>query len=138
MACGFVLTGLCVLAAMHNFGQTWTGYRVRLAIAKFATGYDGCACDDCGPQFLGISGPRRYGCFPPALRVEDRATIWACAAFGTAAVTLAIPLAPSVARRHDPDRCAWCGYDLRGLPGPICPECGQRAEQAAGIEDERT
>lgn len=25
---------------------------------------------------------------------------------------------------HNPDRCASCGYDLRGLPQPPCPECG--------------
>lgn len=24
-------------------------------------------------------------------------------------------------------RCRGCGYDLRGLPGPLCPECGRPA-----------
>ena len=25
-------------------------------------------------------------------------------------------------------RCASCGYDLRGSPGPRCPECGAEVE----------
>ncbi len=29
------------------------------------------------------------------------------------------------------DLCRKCGYDLRGSPGPICPECGtERSRQA--------
>ena len=27
--------------------------------------------------------------------------------------------------KGDPNTCAKCGYDLRGSPGPKCPECGQ-------------
>lgn len=27
-------------------------------------------------------------------------------------------------RRLHPDRCEKCGYDLTGLRGPVCPECG--------------
>gem|GEM_PF-4655967 len=38
--------------------------------------------------------------------------------------------------QRDPFTCAHCGYDLRGLPGPICPECGRRAEGATGPADE--
>lgn len=26
---------------------------------------------------------------------------------------------------RNPEHCANCGYDLRGLPEPRCPECGQ-------------
>lgn len=29
-----------------------------------------------------------------------------------------------VRHRHDPSRCAKCGYSLAGLPGLVCPECG--------------
>lgn len=29
-----------------------------------------------------------------------------------------------MARRQAAGLCEWCGYDLRGSPGSICPECG--------------
>lgn len=29
-----------------------------------------------------------------------------------------------IARRLRSDQCAMCGYDLRGIEGAICPECG--------------
>jgi hypothetical protein len=29
-------------------------------------------------------------------------------------------------RRRAENLCAWCGYDLRGLPEARCPECGTR------------
>lgn len=29
-----------------------------------------------------------------------------------------------IARRLRRDQCAMCGYDLRGIEGAICPECG--------------
>lgn len=30
-----------------------------------------------------------------------------------------------LAQRASPSICHACGYDLRGSPGPICPECGE-------------
>src|SRR5690606_9440248 len=32
-----------------------------------------------------------------------------------------------IIRKHEPtpQHCHHCGYDLRGLPEPRCPECGQ-------------
>lgn len=31
-------------------------------------------------------------------------------------------------------RCATCGYPLRGLPGPCCPECGNPFDPARAAE----
>jgi hypothetical protein len=33
-------------------------------------------------------------------------------------------------RRVRKQHCAKCGYDLRGLSGGVCPECGARVERA--------
>ena len=33
-------------------------------------------------------------------------------------------------------QCAHCGYDLRGLPEPRCPECGAPFVPADGEEKE--
>ncbi len=30
-----------------------------------------------------------------------------------------------------PGACHWCGYDLRGLPSPRCPECGTPFDPAS-------
>jgi hypothetical protein len=32
-------------------------------------------------------------------------------------------------------QCPACGYDLRGAPGPHCPECGITLELRLGIDD---
>ncbi len=136
MVAGLYLAGLCCYAAAYNFSQTYTGYRIRLAIASAVTSYDGCDCDDCRPRYLGISPPRRYGCCPPVLFVEDYAAIWTGAAIVVASCALAIPLVPPLRLQRDPFTCSHCGYDLRGLPGPICPECGQQAEAATEPADE--
>lgn len=37
----------------------------------------------------------------------------------------------SIIRRPDPGSCPRCGYPTRGLPSPICPECGQTIEARA-------
>jgi len=41
---------------------------------------------------------------------------------------LGVILVYSLTRRHDPQSCPRCGYSTRGLPSPICPECGQRID----------
>ena len=33
--------------------------------------------------------------------------------------------------RPGPESCPRCGYPTRGLPSPVCPECGQRIEAHA-------
>ncbi len=34
-------------------------------------------------------------------------------------------------------RCRGCGYDLAGVPGPICPECGRLDRPPARVEPDR-
>ncbi|MDY7110599.1 MAG: hypothetical protein SYC29_18355 [Planctomycetota bacterium] len=34
-------------------------------------------------------------------------------------------------RRTGPGMCRRCGYPTRGLPSPVCPECGRRLDQAS-------
>ncbi len=48
---------------------------------------------------------------------------WACLVFVTWWVTVKFS-AWRYARTHRPGVCTKCGYDLRGLPEPRCPECG--------------
>ncbi len=38
---------------------------------------------------------------------------------------------------RDGPRCQQCGYILKGLPEPRCPECGVRREDRQGVVDER-
>lgn len=40
---------------------------------------------------------------------------------------LALTIVPPPA---DPSLCPTCCYPLKGLPGPICPECGREIEKA--------
>lgn len=37
-----------------------------------------------------------------------------------------VAIAPRAGLIQDDRRCAFCGYDLYGVPSPICPECGNR------------
>lgn len=40
-----------------------------------------------------------------------------------------------VSRRFGPGRCAGCGYDVRGLVGGVCPECGAGADRPVAAND---
>ncbi|MCH9058165.1 MAG: hypothetical protein IIB55_06015 [Planctomycetes bacterium] len=39
-----------------------------------------------------------------------------------------VAIAPRTGLIQGGRRCAFCGYDLYGVPSPICPECGNRWE----------
>ena len=39
-----------------------------------------------------------------------------------------VAIAPRTRLIQGGRRCAFCGYDLYGVPSPICPECGNRWE----------
>jgi xanthosine utilization system XapX-like protein len=44
---------------------------------------------------------------------------------GVVLATIAVPMAWVRSAPHPENRCTSCGYDLRGLRGPRCPECGR-------------
>jgi hypothetical protein len=44
--------------------------------------------------------------------------------FYAGAVLVAFGIIRSVARTHTPGRCAACDYDMAGVGGDVCPECG--------------
>lgn len=72
---------------------------------------------------------------------------WSCPPFGIFGIAISyrllvlvfttlgiIPIAVAgfrVRRRSRRGRCTACGYDLRGSPGGVCPECGQPARTAS-------
>lgn len=115
------------LAAVGNWWGTWQAFQIRLAIAGYLHGgYNGCTCDDCLKGVLGISGPLTYGCFPPSWRAGEWAVADGTAALACVALALVGPvILPGL---RDPSKCRRCGYDIRGLPEPRCPECGERGE----------
>ena len=84
--------------------------------------YSGCQCDDCIRAFGLVSshpGDRRGG------------AAWL---IGTASVTAAVVGLRGLRGASDPDvprradgvaaKCTKCGYDMEGVLGAVCPECG--------------
>jgi hypothetical protein len=70
-----------------------------------------------------------------AADVLVHAAIWMAVFVGIrAAMTNAV-----VGRRRRGGRCLACGYDLRGISGDACPECGreQRTDLAATVPEPR-
>lgn len=114
---------LCIAAALLVLaGSNW--WRTKDAVyfrARF-TGYDGCLCDDCIIG-LGLGPlPPRGGCVAPAPNPGGMAAVQFIAA---TALTAGCFVIPRVRTAPDRERCGACGYDLAGLPRPICPECGR-------------
>ncbi len=42
---------------------------------------------------------------------------------------IGVPAVARRLRRRSPDACTTCGYDLRGIATPLCPECGTERER---------
>src|SRR5690348_5522772 len=62
-------------------------------------------------------------------RGEDIATVSAHQVIPPPATALALPPLydpPDWNSIHETIRCPLCGYELRGLREPMCPECGYR------------
>lgn len=55
--------------------------------------------------------------------------VWTLAAFGLASAVWALFADRSRGRR----RCAKCWYDMGGVPGLVCPECGKVAKTEKGL-----
>lgn len=104
--------------AWWNSGLSW-----RARDGMNALVYSGCQCDDCIRAFglvaRSTGGPR--GNFTAEI-------------IGTVAVATAVVGLRGLSRTSEPvprradgvaRRCTKCGYDMEGVPGAVCPECGQ-------------
>jgi len=94
-----------------------------LVLASIA-GFFGFLCidfDEPKPGFFGYVGP---GGVPGVIRRTFgflRGSIWICALYG---LYLLVAAQRSRQGQQEEPRCRRCGYLLRGLPEPRCPECG--------------
>lgn len=115
-----VLAAAVVLgaAAWWNSGLSW-----RARNAANALVYSGCQCDDCISEFGLVS--RNTGGRRGDFTAEKIGTV----AVATAVVGLrGLPrTSEPVPRRADGValRCTKCGYDMEGVRGAVCPECGE-------------
>lgn len=92
--------------------------------------YDGCRCSQCLSHYCGPSG-KTWIALPPIGPIDPGSVDPSSASargmvlgFGLIAVGLAarLGLARELRRRG---RCVRCLYDLAGLSGGRCPECGR-------------
>lgn len=61
--------------------------------------------------------------------------VWLVYGFG-AAIFVGLPILAWRGHEPPPGRCLGCGYDLRGLPQPRCPECGTAFSMSGAGEQE--
>lgn len=127
----------CIVAgaAMVAFGgilgvlDTW-GWRLQ-GVYAYVIGYDGCRCEQCLDYYLGGFWYEKYGCNGPR---HDRlwAGAWSAAAGSGLIAAPWGALALCRRRRLGRGLCPNCGYDQRGLPTMVCPECGARSSRSSG------
>ncbi len=131
MGLGAIILGTVAWSAADAWWHGSGGFHVRLAIARW-NGYDGCTCSDCAEAFGFGPAPRRHWDSPWTIcgcgrRAESDMRAVA-GAIGLALILGGrfLPVVPPMRgeRRRAKGLCPSCGYDMSGLPGPRCPECG--------------
>lgn len=119
-----VLIGLSALLILLTFWTSDTSFGLRVKLARLR-GYDGCTCGDCADAFGFGPGLPEIGCGTGwrRHRIAMREQLFA-SSLPLATVLIVAGMTRTLRTRDDPFRCAGCGYDLHGLPGSQCPECG--------------
>jgi hypothetical protein len=121
----FLLLGAGILELLVALWAFWTS-SLSFGVRAWLSGYEGCMCEDCRANHIGVdSSPFRWTPLPFGYGAdrEDLAVRFGWAGVLTCGCALFVRWIP-IPRRREAFRCSGCGYDLRGLPGPLCPECG--------------
>jgi predicted RNA-binding Zn-ribbon protein involved in translation (DUF1610 family) len=116
---------LSIMLAMWSLAYTSDGEPIRNVINATLTPYDGCMCQDCVVRYLAIPPPRRPK--------HDNVPFFVAMVLGASSIVsawmcVAMPfLARRAVERENAAKnaCPSCGYNIRGLPAPLCPECGE-------------
>lgn len=127
----FALFGLSVLPVLLTYWMSDASFGLRVGLAHLR-GYDGCTCGDCADAHgFGPAPPDiRCGTFQLHRRAAVRDSLFA-SSLPLSLFLVVAGVARRVKAKGNPLVCAKCAYDLRGLPGPCCPECGETLEPAA-------
>ena len=121
-------SALLCFAAVHTYVDRAWEWRLRDAVIGLGERCGGQVRNISGYIAIGESGPFTGG------RTADRVfnfvwrNTWAAAplaGFAAAAGLSLILAGRAPARTRGVTTCGWCGYALRGLREPRCPECGR-------------
>lgn len=99
------------------------GFEARVARVRLR-GSNGCTCADCADNLgfgPGISRPNFGICGTG--RHSDHSLSFVHAAACLECAALIVYVGPRT--KAPTGVCTTCGYDLAGLPGTVCPECGR-------------
>lgn len=123
----FALLGVVCIAFAASWWFSNRSMGVRAAINVLACW--GCQCDKCFATYgLVDRDPvpnTGYALMPVTYFVWAQWMIGGIA--GSVALFMPVEPARAIARRADgvATRCTKCAYDMEGVPGAVCPECGQ-------------